>query len=86
MSRRADRSTDPNPSTTPGLEPGGGVPPGETPPEADQMSFSKDTRAFTPNQSAAAGSRTPLVIALVVLGAFTALVVLGLIAQILTLH
>ncbi len=85
MSHRDDRSTDPNPATTPGLEPGAGVPPGETPPEADQMSFSKDTRAYTPNQSAVASNRTPMVIALVVLGAFTALVVLGLIAAVVAL-
>ncbi len=49
------------------------------------MSFSKDTRAYTPNQSAVAGKRTPMVVTLVVLGAFTALVVLGLIAQVLAL-
>ena len=49
------------------------------------MSFSKDTRADTPNQSAVASNRTPMLITLVVLGAFTALVVLGLIAQLVAL-
>jgi hypothetical protein len=29
---------DPNPAQTPGLEPGGGVPPGATPPESAQTS------------------------------------------------
>ncbi len=83
--RDDDRSTDPNPATTTGLEPGSGVPPGETPPAADQMSFSKDTRAYIPNQSAVAGNRTPAVVTLVLLGILIAMVVLGLIPQVLAL-
>ncbi|MFJ2837899.1 MULTISPECIES: DUF6480 family protein [Nocardia] len=31
-------STDPDPANTPDLEPGGGVPPGSTPPESAQTS------------------------------------------------
>lgn len=33
--------TDPDPSNTPGLEPGGGVSPGDTPPASDTMSESR---------------------------------------------
>ncbi|MFI6166571.1 DUF6480 family protein [Nocardia sp. NPDC051052] len=32
------KAMDPDPMTTPGLEPGGGVPPGSTPPETAQTS------------------------------------------------
>lgn len=44
---------DPEPAETPGLEPGGGVPPGSTPPDSDQMSGigaveSRPRRRWTP--------------------------------------
>jgi hypothetical protein len=37
---------DPDPARTPGLEPGGGVAPGDTPPAAEQT-----THAIAPNQT-----------------------------------
>ncbi|WP_109775329.1 DUF6480 family protein [Quadrisphaera granulorum] len=52
--------TDPDPATTPGLEPGGGVAPGDTPPSE------AGTSGLSAPEPKLPGRRTNLVIALVV--------------------
>lgn len=57
----------PEPADTPGLEPGGGVAPGDTPPSAGQMSGTSPDAHKAPNQGPVSGNRTPMIITLVVL-------------------
>ncbi|MCW2726755.1 MAG: hypothetical protein JWN35_3676 [Frankiales bacterium] len=64
---------DPDPIETPGLEPGGGVPPGETPPEADQISGAVEDHRPPPVEPVAA-SRTPIVVTLTLIGIVVILV------------
>jgi hypothetical protein len=59
---------DPDPARTPGLEPGGGVQPGETPPIADSMSGAAGDRSKVPNKGPGVSNRTPMIIALVFIG------------------
>jgi hypothetical protein len=62
-------SPDTDPSRVAGLEPGGGVAPGDTPPDSDSMSGAVgDDRRNTPNMGPVSGNRTPMVVTLVVLG------------------
>ena len=73
---------DPDPATTPGLEAGGGVEPGETAPNADQMSGAAGDRQRTPNKGPAIGNRTPMIITLVFIGLITIMVLVYGIAEI----
>jgi hypothetical protein len=70
-------SGDPDPAVTAGLNTGGGsgVQPGDTPPNADQMSGAAgDDRKNTPNMGPVAGNRTPMIVTLVILGIFVVMV------------
>jgi len=55
---------DPDPASTPGLEPGGGVAPGDTPPNAGQMSGTAPDAHKGPNMGPVSGNRTPMFIGL----------------------
>ena len=59
-------SPGPDPAVTPGLEPGTGVPPGETPPMSDSMAGAAEDSV--PNLGPVSGNRTPMVVTLVALG------------------
>ena len=68
-------SPDPDPAVTAGLDAGGGVDPGDTPPNADSMSGAAgDDRKNTPNMGPVAGNRTPMIVTLVILGIFVVMV------------
>ena len=59
---------DPDPATTAGLAAGGGVAPGDTPPGEGSLSGAHGGERSTPNHGPVSGNRTPMVIALAVLG------------------
>ena len=74
---RSETSDSPvaDPAVTPGLEPGGGVDPGDTPPSADSMSGAVgDDRKNTPNMGPVAGNRTPMIITLSILAIIVVMV------------
>lgn len=64
-------SPGPSPDVTPGLEPGGGVQRGDTPPMADSMSQPSDDSG--PNHGPISGNRTPMIITLSVLAVIVVL-------------
>jgi hypothetical protein len=73
--RHSSDDPDPDPGVTSGLDAGGGVVPGDTPPESDQLSgASGDARQGTPNMGPVSGSRGPMVITLVVLAVVVVMV------------
>ena len=61
-------SPGPDPAVTAGLESGGGVSPGDTPPMSDSMSGATGgVREDTPNMGPVSGNRTPMIITLSIL-------------------
>ena len=70
---------DPDPSVTPGLDPGGGVPPGETPPGEDGISGTVGS-AHVPNAEPGPPSRTATIVGLAAITAVVVLVVAFLLA------
>lgn len=71
-------SPDPDPDETPGLQPGGGVWPGDTPPAAEST-------ANAHYQRPAADDRKLSMVLMIVLGVVVALIVIGLVWKGLTL-
>jgi hypothetical protein len=59
----------PDPATNPAVDSHGGQP-GETPPDAGQMSGAAGDAHKAPNMGPVSGNRTPMIIALVVLAFF----------------
>jgi hypothetical protein len=77
-------SPEPDPDRTAGLESGGGVRPGDTPPNAGQMSGASGDARKAPNMGPVSGNRTPMIIALVFIGIFVVGILGYGIAQIVT--
>ena len=65
---------DPDPGNTPGLEPGGGIAPGDTPATAGQMSGTAPDAHKAPNMGPVSGNRTPMIITLTLIGIMVLLV------------
>lgn len=64
-------SGDPDPAVTAGLEPGGGIAPGDTPADSDSMSGTAGgDRTNTPNMGPVSGNRTPMIVTLSILAVF----------------
>lgn len=73
--RPSSNDQDPAPSETGGLAAGGGVTPGDTPPDAGQMSgTSPEAREDTPNMGPVSGGRGPMIITLTVLAVLVIMV------------
>ncbi len=71
-----------DPAVAAGLEPGGGVRPGDTPPASDSMSGATgDDRSNTPNMGPVSGNRTPMIITLSVLAVFVVMVAILVVAS-----
>ncbi len=77
--RRMSNTPGPDPAETAGLEPGGGVDPGDTPPI--EGSISGTTGNDGPNKGPVNGNRTPMIIALSVLAVIVLMVAIFVGAQ-----
>ena len=65
---------DPDPAASTGLDAGGSVPSGETPPDSGSMSGASPDARDAPNMGPVSGNRTPMVIALSVLAVFVVMI------------
>ncbi|MFC9504623.1 DUF6480 family protein [Streptomyces sp. NPDC057002] len=63
-------SPDPEPERTPGLEPGGGVPPGETPPAESSMPEAGPRETHNPPKGWARTPLTLIIVLVVLIAAF----------------
>ncbi|MER6349945.1 DUF6480 family protein [Streptomyces sp. NPDC001595] len=61
---------DPEPERTTGLEPGGGVPPGETPPAESSMPEAGPQETHNPTKGWAKGPLTVIIVLAVLIAAF----------------
>ncbi|MGX1567295.1 DUF6480 family protein [Streptomyces sp. NPDC055506] len=63
-------SPDPEPERTPGLEPGGGVPPGETPPAESSLPEAGPRETHNPPKGWARTPLTLIIVLVVLIAAF----------------
>ncbi|GGV26414.1 hypothetical protein GCM10010277_08000 [Streptomyces longisporoflavus] len=70
MTPSKDPSPEPDPDTSTGLEPGGGVPPGETPPAESSMSGAGPDETHNPARGWAKGPVTLISVLVVLIAAF----------------
>ncbi|MET9765667.1 DUF6480 family protein [Streptomyces sp. NPDC006372] len=63
-------SPDPEPERTPGLEPGGGVPPGETPPAESSLPEAGPRETHNPTKGWSKGPLTVIIVLVVLIAAF----------------
>ena len=70
----AQSNQDPDPARAAGLDAGGSVPPGETPPDSGSMSGTSPDAHKAPNMGPVSGNRTPMIITLSVLAVFVVMI------------